>query len=273
VMRMDLRVQFVRPELHPAQMKNACAPSRNPAPRTPRTRCRATRHPDAPPLRPGQHHRARPRTLTRERHRRGCPERGAAGRRHGETTPRRDSSRRRPAAGRRHGETAPTTAAVARPGENHAQVPEHRPGPVTHRGASPSDGTGAASNTPRRSPGRRTDPDGPSRVLPELRFHRRQSRSWPPTPLASVDAKPQVRFRSRGVKSSVADAQGRGNQGERIAQTAARHGVRVATLRLYEQQGILPPPHHTKGGTSTPIWNGSIRSCCCEPRGCRSRGW
>lgn len=48
--------------------------------------------------------------------------------------------------------------------------------------------------------------------------------------------------------SSVADGRGGEKRGERIAQTAARHGVTVATLRLYEQQGILPPASRTDGG-------------------------
>jgi DNA-binding transcriptional MerR regulator len=50
------------------------------------------------------------------------------------------------------------------------------------------------------------------------------------------------------MDSSVADEQSGGKRGERIAQTAARHGVTVATLRLYEQQGILPPARRTRGG-------------------------
>ncbi|MGO1506470.1 MAG: MerR family transcriptional regulator [Microbacteriaceae bacterium] len=50
------------------------------------------------------------------------------------------------------------------------------------------------------------------------------------------------------MSSGVADGRGGERQGERIAHIAARYGVTVATLRLYEQQGILPPARRTSGG-------------------------
>ncbi|MGO1849100.1 MerR family transcriptional regulator [Microbacterium sp.] len=50
------------------------------------------------------------------------------------------------------------------------------------------------------------------------------------------------------MSSSVTDGRGGEKQGERIAHIAARYGVAVATLRLYEQQGILPSARRTSGG-------------------------
>lgn len=50
------------------------------------------------------------------------------------------------------------------------------------------------------------------------------------------------------MSSTVSDERGGEKHGERIAHTAARYGVTVATLRLYEQQGILPPARRTSGG-------------------------
>ncbi len=50
------------------------------------------------------------------------------------------------------------------------------------------------------------------------------------------------------MEPRLADGRGAGKRGERIAQTAARYRVSVATLRLYEQQGILPPASRSNGG-------------------------